>query len=246
MGGEIRRFEDAEAVARAVAESFVALAREAVETAGRFTVALTGGDSPRAAYRLLGEPAYAARVPWEAVHVLWGDERCVPPGHPRSNFGLAHRAFLSRVPLPPANVHRMPGERPPAEGARAYAETLRRLFGEGTPRLDLVHLGVGGDGHTASLFPFDGPSLRDRDGAVRVALHRPLGEWRLTLTYPVLNAARRVQVILPGASKAAVARAAIAGPLDPFRLPIQGVRPAGALEWLLDRGAAASLPPAPR
>ncbi|HEX8697076.1 MAG TPA: 6-phosphogluconolactonase [Longimicrobium sp.] len=229
---------DAGAASRAVAEGFATRAREAVEARGRFAVALTGGGSPRAAYRLLGEEPLASRVPWEGVHLFWGDERCVPPGHPRSNFGMAWAAFVSRVPIPRGNVHRMRGELRPEDGARAYAEELERFFGASAPRFDLVHLGVGPDAHVCSLFPFD-ELLRERERSVGVAVHRPLGEPRITLTPPVLNAAARVEMVVLGRDKAEVVRQVLRGPLDPFRLPAQLVRPAaGEVVWVVDEGAA--------
>ncbi|HYW05692.1 MAG TPA: 6-phosphogluconolactonase [Longimicrobium sp.] len=224
--------------ARASAERFVEVAREAVEARGRCSVALAGGSTPRAAYSLLAEEPFRSRIPWEGVHLFWGDERCVAPGHPRSNFGMANAAFLSRVPIPAANVHRMRGELPPARGAEEYAAELAEFFGPGIPRFDLVHLGVGPDGHTCSLFPFD-ESLRVRDRAVIPALLRSLGEPRITLTVPVLEAAARVEMLAPGADKARIVRKVLVGPLDPFRLPAQLARPTdGAIEWLLDRAAA--------
>jgi 6-phosphogluconolactonase len=229
---------DAHAAARAVAESFAAQAEAAVRSRGRFSVALTGGSGPVEAYRLLGEEPFRSRIPWDGVHLFWGDERCVPPGHERSNFRMANRAFVSRVPIPPGNVHRMRGELPPEEGAARYADELAAFFGPGVPRFDLVHLGVGPDAHVASLFPFTEP-LRERGRAVTTNLHLPLGEPRITLTLPVLNGAARVEMIVIGKSKADVAWTVLRGPLDPFRFPAQFVRPAdGALVWMMDRDAA--------
>jgi len=227
--------------ARASAERFAETAREAVDARGRFSVALSGGTTPRAAYTLLAEEPYRSRIPWEGVHLFWGDERCVPPGHPRSNFGMANAAFVSRVPIPAANVHRMRGELPARDGAEQYAAELAAFFGPGIPRFDLIHLGVGPDGHTCSLFPFD-DTLRVRDRAVIPALLRSLGEPRITFTVPVLNEAARVEVLAPGADKAAIVHKVLAGPLDPFRLPIQLARPIdGEMEWLVDQGAASRL-----
>lgn len=236
---------DAQAAARATAQAFARRAREAVDARGRFSVALAGGTAPREAYALLSEEPFRSAIPWQGVHLFWGDERCVPPAHPRSNFGMANEAFVGRVPIPRENVHRMPGEQPPGRGAAAYARELAAFFGEAVPRFDLVHLGVGPDAHTASLFPFD-ESLRERDRAVVTVLHRPTGEWRLSLTAPVLNAAARVEFLALGGGKAPVVRAVVRGALDPVRLPAQLVRPrAGELVWMLDAGAAAGLQDAP-
>jgi 6-phosphogluconolactonase len=177
------------------------------------------------------------------VHLFWGDERCVAPGHPRSNFGMASAEFVSRVPIPPENVHRMRGELSPEEGAEAYRRELEAFFGPGVPRFDLVHLGVGPDAHVCSLFPF-GELLRERERTVEVAVHRLLGEPRITLTLPVVNAAARVEALVLGAEKAPVVRKVLRGPLDPFRLPAQFVRPVdGEMVWVLDEGAAADIGP---
>ena len=165
----------------------------------------------------------------------------MPPRHPRSNFGMAREAFVARVPIPPGNVRRMRGELPPAEGAARYAEELAAFFGSGIPRFDFGHLGVGPDGHTASLFPYDA-LLHERERTVGVALHRPLGEWRLTLTLPVLNAAAEVEFLVLGAGKADIVRTVVRGPLDPLRVPAQLVRPRdGELAWVLDEAAAVGL-----
>jgi 6-phosphogluconolactonase len=232
---------DAHAAAVALAESFARQAEAAVRERGRFSVALTGGSGPVEAYGLLGREPLRSRVPWQGVHLFWGDERCVPPGHPRSNFAAANAAFVSRVPVPPANVHRMCGELPPREGADAYARELAQFFGEGVPRFDLVHLGIGPDGHVCSLFPFTQP-LVERERTVTNNLLASLGEWRITLTFPAVNAAARVEFIAPTAAKAAIVRTAVRGPLDPFRVPAQLVRPArGEVVWVLDRASSSML-----
>jgi 6-phosphogluconolactonase len=232
---------NAHVAALATAQGFARRAREAVDARGRFSVALAGGTAPREAYALLAEEPFRSAIPWEGVHLFWGDERCVPPSHPRSNFGMASAAFVSRVPIPPVNVHRMPGELPPARGAEAYARELAAFFGGTVPRFDLVHLGIGPDGHTASLFPFD-DSSREWERSVVPVLHRSTGEWRLSLAVPVLNAAARVEFLALGRGKARVVRSVVSGALDPFRLPAQLVRPDdGELVWMLDAEAAAGL-----
>ncbi len=241
-GSAIRVFPDALAAARAGAASFAEQAERAVRERGRFGVALSGGSTPRAMYSLLAEEPLRSRIPWHATHLFWGDERCVGPLHPRSNFRMAADAFVSRVPIPPSNVHRMRGELPPEMGAREYEAQLAEFFGPGVPRFDLVHLGLGGDGHTASLFPFDLPVLTEREHNVAVARFRELVEFRLTLAVPVLNAATRVEFLVVGAAKASVVRAVLAGPRDPFRLPAQLVRPAQQDPvWMLDSPAATGL-----
>lgn len=234
-------FPDEAAACRAGADSFAARAADAIAERGRFTVALSGGTTPEPMYRLLAEEPLRSRIDWARVHLLWGDERCVPPAHPRSNFGMAWRAFVSRVTIPRENVHRMRGELPPEEGAVSYESELRALLGHGAPVLDLVHLGLGDDGHTASLFPFSAvPEERGR--VVRTALAPDPPESRLTLTETVLNAARRVEFLVLGSEKAEIVRVATRGALDPVRVPAQRVAPAsGPPIWYLDRGAGGRL-----
>lgn len=240
-GASPRIAPDPHAAARMIAENFADRAADAVEARGRFSVALTGGSGPVEAYHLLAEEPFRSRIPWEGVHLFWGDERCVPPGHERSNFRMANETFVSRVPVPPGNVHRMRGELQPEEGAARYAEEMEAYFGGGVPRLDLVHLGVGPDAHVASLFPFSEP-LRERERMVVTNLHRPLGEPRITLTLPVLNAAARIEMIVIGRSKAEVVRTVLRGPIDPFRFPAQFLRPVdGEIAWMMDADAAARL-----
>lgn len=236
---DIQVHPDASAAARAIADSFAEHAAAAVGARGRLAVALTGGSGPVAAYHLLAEEPFRTRIPWEGVHLFWGDERCVAPGHERSNFRMANEAFIARVPIPAENVHRMRGELGPEAGAARYAEELRTFFGDGVPRFDLVHLGLGPDAHVASLFPFTEP-LREHDRAVTTNLKLPEGEPRITLTLPVLNGAARVEMIVVGAAKADVVWTVLRGPRDPFRFPAQFLHPAdGELVWMMDADAAA-------
>ncbi len=224
---------DAAGLARAVAERFVALAGEAVAARGRFVVALAGGRTPRAAYALLATDPFASRVDWARVHVFWGDERCVPPDHPESNYRMARETLLDQVPIPPARVHPIQGDLPPARAAVAYEEELGAVLGpEG--RFDLVLLGMGSDGHTASLFPGT-PALEERDRAVVAVYVERLRAWRVTLTLPTINAARHILFVVSGAEKArALARVRAGEPL-----PAGRVRPAGGgPTWLVDRAAA--------
>ena len=229
---------DAHAAARAGAEAFVAAARAAVEARGRFSVALAGGTAPREMYSLLASDELASRIPWQGVHLFWGDERCVPPMHPRSNYAMAWDAFIRHVPIPDENVHRMRGELPAEEGAARYRQELAAFFGPGVPRFDVIHLGLGPDAHTCSLFPFDG-LLRERSLPIAPALMRELGEPRVTFTLPVVNAAARVEMFVVGGGKAEVVRKVLKGPLDPFRLPAQLVHPVdGDYVWIMDEAAA--------
>jgi len=248
MRGRLHVAADADALARAAAGEFLVYAWEAIRARGRFTVALAGGDTPRAAY---AEIAATWRtwgdgpLDWDRVHVFWGDERHVPPDDPRSNYGMARETLLSRVPLPPANVHPVPAALPdPRDGASRYDAMLRDFFeveeGQAFPRFDLVLLGMGADGHTASLFP-GGETLRE---GRRLAVATPgpedgVGDWRITLTLPVLNHAATVVVLVSGARKSATLHSVLEGPAADPPLPIERLNPeSGALVWMADREAA--------
>ncbi|MBN1261272.1 MAG: 6-phosphogluconolactonase [Anaerolineae bacterium] len=241
---EVRVFETRAALARGVVECVVRVAQTAVATQGRFTWALAGGSTPEAAYRCLAAPPFASQIPWEKVHVFWGDERCVPPGHPDSNYRMARRALLDHVPIPSANVHRIPGERPPQAAALAYEGELRRLFGRSAlPRFDLILLGMGPDGHTASLFP-GVAALQETQSWVVEQFVEHLDARRVTLTPPVINAATGVVFIVAGAGKAARLRDVLEGPYLPDLLPAQVVSPvSGEVRWFIDADAAAELRP---
>ena len=234
-----------EALSREAAARFQRLAGQSIASAGRFSVALSGGSTPRALYRLLAEPPFRGAIDWARVHIFWGDERFVPPNHPDSNYRAALEALVSRVPIPTENVHRIPTKvTDPKTAAAQYEETLRRFFAppEGeVPRFDLVLLGLGPDGHTASLFP--GSPALDEDSRLVVATYvSKLAAWRLTLTPPVLRGARHVIFLVSGPDKAAVLRDVLEGPHDPHRLPAQLVRPQdGDLTWLVDDAAASLL-----
>ncbi len=240
MRPEVTVLPSPEALHRQAAEVFSTLAQETIRTRGRFAVALSGGSTPGPTYRLLSREPYRDRIPWVKVHVFWADERCVPPDDPASNYRLAHELLLAHVPVPAGQVHRIPGERGPEAAADAYEETLRGS----RDRLDLILLGLGGDGHTAALFP--GSAALDEahrlTAAVRATYEdRPAD--RVTLSLPALNAARHVVFLVSGRGKAEAVRAV----LEEGRreLPASRVAPQdGKLVWLLDAAAAGQLPPA--
>jgi 6-phosphogluconolactonase len=230
---------DDEAVARQGARRVAAAAGEAISGAGRFTLALAGGRTPRALYRRLREEP----LDWARIELLFGDERCVPPDHPDSNYRMVQETLLDGLPVPPARVLRMEGERDPAEAADRYASALRGLFPSAPfPRLDLVLLGMGVDGHTASLFP--GTSALEESVRWVVANHVPSQDaWRLTLTLPVLRAAAATMFVITGLDKAAVVSEAFGGRPHPVPYPCERALPSdGALDVLVDRAAAALLP----
>lgn len=229
---------DAEAVARAAAESFLDAASGAIADRGRFMVALSGGSTPKAVYPLLAAPANARRVDWSRVEFFCGDERAVPPDHPESNFGVAYQALIAHLPgVRPEAIHRMPAEQSDLHGAALACEAdLRMAFGargDDVPRFDLIWLGMGADGHTASLFP-ETAALEVEDRLV-VANWVPSQEaWRMTLTYPVLNAAREILFVVTGADKADALRDVLSGETRRPAARVQAER----MVWLVDAAAA--------
>jgi 6-phosphogluconolactonase len=239
---DVRVLPDAAALFHAAAAELSAAAAVAVARANRFTLALSGGRTPRGLYELLAkDAAYRDTLPWDRTHVFWGDERHVPPDHRDSNYRLARETLLDQVPLPAANIHRVPAEDPEAERvADRYERELRAFFtldADGIPRFDVVLLGLGTDGHTASLFPGADALAETRRLAVATRGPVPPVE-RVTLTLPVLNHAACVVFLVSGADKAGIVRAVLEDSRDP-PLPAQRVRPVGRLVWLLDAAAGA-------
>lgn len=241
---------DAEAVAARAADLFAQAAQEAAVARGRFAVALSGGASPQPLYRMLARQQFTQKVPWRRVHLYWGDERCVPPDDPESNYGMAERLFIRHVPVPADNVHRVRGEEGAGRAAEAYEADLRALAARERPRselpvFDLVLLGLGRDGHVASLFPHS-PALEEVE-RLAVATEAPDGSPRVTVTFPVIGAARHVWFVVTGAEKAGMVAEALEGLRVPKAVPAQAVVPVkGSLTWFLDEAAASELSPAVR
>ncbi len=234
------------ALAEEAARRFIAAAHDAIAARGRFMVALSGGSTPKALFQLLATAPARDQVDWANVHVYWGDERPVPPTDDQSNYRMAYEALLAQVPIPEAQIHRIVAENAdPEAAAAAYATTLIDTFGLPAgqlPRFDLIHLGLGTEGHTASLFP-DSPALGETTKLVAAPFVEKLNTVRVTLTPPVLNAAREVQFLVAGKEKAAIVREILHEPYAPQRLPAQIIAPtAGKLLWLLDQAAAGDLP----
>jgi 6-phosphogluconolactonase len=236
----VRVFPDLDSLSRAAADLIVTLAQRASAGPRRFSMALSGGSTPRTLYALLASPPWKESLPWEGTHVFWADERCVSPDDRDSNYRLAFETVLSRVPLPLANIHRIPGEEGPDRAARTYEDELRFFFGGVVASFDLILLGAGEDGHTASLFP-GAPTLAEPARlALPVHLDQPLHS-RVTLTLPVLNAADHVLVLAAGRAKAPVVQEIIDNG-NRKGYPAGLVRPAsGSLLWMLDRDAASLL-----
>jgi len=230
--GDVYVYDDAGEVAREAADAFVGIVAGALADRAVARVALAGGSTPKAMYRLLASPAFRDRVDWARVEIFFGDERCVPPDHADSNYRMAREALLDHVPLGADRVHRIAGERPPAEAAAQYQQTLTRIGDP--PRLDLVLLGMGPDGHTASLFPGTPVLAETRALAAPVYVDK-LESWRVTLTAPVLSAAAHVLITTVGEEKADALATALTAPAG--AVPIQLVR-AIDQRWLVDRTAA--------
>lgn len=238
---------DPVALARHAAQYFLEMASEAIAARGRARIAISGGSTPKATFQLLadGNEPWRARMPWDNLDLFWVDERCVPPDDNDSNFRMTREFLLDHVPLRPEQIHRIEGELEPEAAAARYESELRncfRLEGAEIPRFDLIELGMGPDGHTASLFPHT-EAIHELS-RLAVANHvRNKDAWRVTLTWPVINNASSVFFLIAGEDKAAVLKEVLMGPHDPERLPSQLIWPSsGILTLILDRAAAALLP----
>jgi 6-phosphogluconolactonase len=227
---------DLERLSVRAAEEFARLAEAAQRTSGRFAVALSGGSTPQRLYALLAGPPYSRRVRWDQVHFFWGDERCVPPEHPDSNYGMARRLMIDKLALPEANVHRMAGEKEPSVAAAEYEKTLLDFFklapGE-WPVFDLLLMGIGEDGHTASLFPHN-DALQNQKNFVLAPYVEKLQAHRITLTFPVINRGAHIWFLVAGAEKAPVLQEIWEAKAPNPELPATFVRPLdGRLLWLV-------------
>jgi 6-phosphogluconolactonase len=240
----LRILETPEDVARAAAEHFVAVADKTIAATQRFSVALSGGSTPQQTYRLLASDIYRNRIDWSSAHLFFGDERCVAANDPASNYRLARETFLSQNLIPSENVHPISGEGEPALNAKAYEDDLRSYFGNlDWPLFDLVLLGLGDDGHTASLFP-NSPALQEKSQWVAANWVEKLGSFRITLTASAINHANEIVFIVTGKEKAQALKTILQGPSNPQLYPAQLIQPGnGSLLWLVDRDAATFLEP---
>ena len=239
----MRRYGTLEELSQAAADEVCAVSKAAIQARGRFTWTLAGGSTPRRLYELLAQPPHSGQIDWPRVEIFFGDERGVPPDQPESNYRLARESLLDHVPLSPSCIHRIHGESPdlPAE-ARRYQDKMAAVFGipsaQQPPALDLIILGLGVDGHTASLFPGQ-PALEETQRWFAASDSPQPPFRRITATVPLINAARNVIFLVSGADKAAALHQVLDGPRDPSRFPAQLVTPAGRLVWLVDEAAAA-------
>ncbi len=236
---------DGEDLAHRAADLFVRTAREAIQARGRFHTALSGGHTPKRSFEVLAASPAAGALPWEKIHVFWVDERYVPPDSPHSNYRLAAEALLKKVPIPPDNVHRIPTEYEDIRtAAHAYEEVIRDVFGltgSEVPQLDLIVLGMGSDGHTGSLLPNSYAPFDTDDLACAVYMRGEMLN-RITLTHPVMRAARRLAVLVSGAGKAQILKDVLHGEPDEVRYPIHVLWPVlDRILWLVDHDAAQAI-----
>ena len=239
----IRVFNDYEALSQAAAEMFIDLADQAIDSNGRFSVALSGGNTPHRLYEILAVDPFREKVYWEAVHVFWGDERCVPLNDPRSNFLMARRTLLDRVPISADHIHPILGDLPAALAATDYEIELQKFFGKQSPEFDLILLGLGDNAHTASLFPHT-PVLSEKERWVDKVFVAEQSMYRVTLTAPIINQAKAVIFLVSGADKASALQSVLEGAYHPHEYPAQLIHPNDAHPiWLVDKAAAHKLVP---
>ena len=232
-------------ISEAAADRLSEVAAEAVYNRGLFHLVLSGGKTPETLYKILTQSPYNSSIPWDLTHIFWGDERCVPPENKESNFGEAQRVFLSSLPVREHNIHRIKGELGAQKAQDDYRQLLERQSdqGRGWPQFDLVLLGMGADGHTASLFPGQISVDERQNSVISVTAHyegRPSS--RITMTPLAINSARNIIFLVTGSNKAAAFAAAINGPEDQEKWPVQRIRPSqGSVIWLVDEDAGADL-----
>lgn len=240
MKGELQVYPDASALARAAATHFVDLAHASITLNRRFSVALSGGETPQTMYRLLATPEFSHQIDWKYVHLFWSDERCVPSDHPDSNYGMAWKAFIDHVPISMDNIHRILGEEDPIVAAETYEQDIKEHFKAALPHFDLILLGLGEDGHTASIFPGSSAATETKRLAVAVQ-HPQSNQWRITLTLPALKGAANIIFLVSGSSKAQILRIVRSGLFAPDECPASAVAPIdGQLHWLADHDAFAN------
>lgn len=240
---QIAVYPDTDSLSHAAARYIVQVAQESIVTHGRFTLALSGGNTPKKLYGLLASEPYRSQIDWALVEIFWSDERCVPPDSADSNFHMAQEVLLSKVPIPAQQVHRVPADAPDRDAASlAYTQEMQRVFGtNAVPSFDLIQLGMGPEGHTASLFPHQS-SLHEQTRLIMpVTVPKPPPP-RLTFTPPLLNAAVHVLFLVTGADKAEAVQAVLEGDYQPDEYPAQIVKPTkGEVTWMFDTAAAPHL-----
>jgi 6-phosphogluconolactonase len=228
---------DPESLSEAAARLFVKRSRRAVQVQNQFSVALAGGHTPERTYQILSQPHFHDQVPWTKVHVFWSDERCVPPDDPRSNAHMAHQALLDRVPIPPDQIHPIRCNQNPQQAAEEYESLLRDFFAGRSPCFDLILLGLGENGHTASIFPGT-LAVEEQKRWVTAVFVAEQAMWRITMTPLLINQAAMVAFLVAGTAKARVLQRVLGGPFESYDLPAQLIQPvSGGLDWIVDEAA---------
>jgi len=236
---DVHIFKDHRRLAEAVAKAFIEVGRQSIQKRGWFSTVLAGGSTPKAVYQLLGG-CLKGDLDWSKVFFFWGDERCVPADDPESNYRMAFESLLQFIPVPITNVFRMEGELEPKIAARNYQKALQSFL-DGKERFDFVLLGMGEDGHTASLFPGT-DAIMEKDDWVKAVYVKKLDAWRMTLTPPILNRSQQVVFMISGKSKAPALKDVLEGAYQPKEYPAQIIQPKdGRLTWMIDRAAATML-----
>lgn len=238
MDMEIRVNPNLDVLSQAAADLFIELKKKSISSKGYFSVALSGGSTPKPVYEALASPERQEEMEWEKVHLFWGDERCVLPDHADSNYKMVNQSLLQHISIPDRNIHRVPTEMDPRMAAFSYEETLRGFFGGPLPLFDLVFLGMGEDGHTASLFPHSA-GLNEEERWFIANYAPKLETWRLTLTKKAINAAENIVVLVAGGAKANMLSDVLQGNYQPYEKPIQLITPTdGKMFWFVDQAAA--------
>jgi 6-phosphogluconolactonase len=240
MKPTIKIFETADQLASALADEFQKAVNEQAKLNKNFYVALSGGNTPALFFQNLVSAQHRENITWQNVHFFWGDERCVAPDHPDSNFGMTKKNLLDHIAIPPKNIHRILGEENPVTESKRYAQEIETIVPEdisGFPQFDWIFVGLGTEGHTASIFP-GSDGLENQKNICAVATHPESGQKRITLTLPVINHAKRIAFLVTGENKASVVAKILTGAEESKSMPAALVRPVnGILEWYLDQAA---------
>jgi 6-phosphogluconolactonase len=242
IAGQLKIFPSPSDLFIEAAKSIVTILQSGIRTSGSVSLVLSGGATPRGVYDLLATEWFSGQIEWAKVHIFWGDERCVPPHAPDSNYHMANEVLIRKIAIPTTHVHRIPAERPPQEAAQAYQHEIRKLFQlreKDLPRFTLVLLGLGTDGHTASLFP-NTSALQERTKLITEVFVESLKTSRITMTLPLINNAHNVIVLVSGKGKAGILSAVIDADVPQF--PVNMIVPtSGSLTWMVDRDAASQI-----
>lgn len=238
---KLRVFETPEILSEAAAELMVQIAANSLAERGRFVISLSGGKTPERLFKILAESPFYTKIQWANTFIFWGDERCVPYNDERNNAHRARILLIDKIPIPSDNVFPIPVNMEPAEAARQYEETIKDYFGNKTPGFDLILLGLGENGHTASLFP-ETEVLHEKTALVKQVYVEEQKMFRITMTAPLLNLARNILFLVTGKSKSEILKTVLEGPMETDKYPAQLIKPAvGDLWWFADKAAAADL-----